>query len=181
MLIGITGTQGAGKGTVVEYLKEKGYKHCSARGLILEEVEKRGIEPTRANISMVANELREQFGADFVVKEYFRRSPEAQNIVIESIYTLAEVEALRERGGIILAIDADPEIRYERIHNRGDSTDHVSKEEFLEFQKKESESNNPAQQNMRAVFAVADFVIFNDNEIVELQKNIDVFLAKYKK
>jgi len=42
IIIGITGTLGAGKGTVVEYLQEKGFRHYSARGFITKEVEKRG-------------------------------------------------------------------------------------------------------------------------------------------
>ena len=34
-IVGITGTLGAGKGTVVEYLtQQKGFKHYSARGLL---------------------------------------------------------------------------------------------------------------------------------------------------
>ena len=31
IIIGITGTLGAGKGTVVEYLKKKSFKHYSVR------------------------------------------------------------------------------------------------------------------------------------------------------
>ncbi|MBR5146904.1 MAG: AAA family ATPase, partial [Bacteroidales bacterium] len=44
-IIGITGTIGAGKGTIVDYLvKEKGYVHYSVREFLAEEVKKRGLE-----------------------------------------------------------------------------------------------------------------------------------------
>ena len=41
ILIGITGTLGAGKGTVVDFLIENyGFKHYSVRGFLTEEIEK---------------------------------------------------------------------------------------------------------------------------------------------
>ena len=44
-IIGITGTIGAGKGTIVDYLvKEKGYVHYSVRAFIAEEIQRRGLE-----------------------------------------------------------------------------------------------------------------------------------------
>ena len=40
VIIGITGTLGAGKGTIVDYLKEeRGFLHFSARQFIIEEIE----------------------------------------------------------------------------------------------------------------------------------------------
>ena len=43
MIIGITGTDGAGKGSVVDYLvKEKGFVHYSGRGVIVEAIEAKG-------------------------------------------------------------------------------------------------------------------------------------------
>ena len=39
LIIGITGTLGAGKGTVVEYLVEKkGFDHYSVRAFLLKEI-----------------------------------------------------------------------------------------------------------------------------------------------
>ena len=35
MIIGITGTLGAGKGTVVDFLKEKGFRHFSVRDYLI--------------------------------------------------------------------------------------------------------------------------------------------------
>ncbi len=58
MIIGITGTSGAGKGTVVDYLLKKGFKHYSVRDFLTEEILKRGLEPNRDNMIFVANELR---------------------------------------------------------------------------------------------------------------------------
>ena len=45
MIIGVTGTIGAGKGTVVDYLvQEKGFIHLSVRDYLLGEIRHRGME-----------------------------------------------------------------------------------------------------------------------------------------
>ena len=47
-IIGITGTMGAGKGTVVEYLVAKhGFKHYSARSVLNEMIQEKKMEPGR--------------------------------------------------------------------------------------------------------------------------------------
>jgi len=44
-IIGITGTLGAGKGTIVGFLStKKGYVHYSVRAYLIEEIEKRGMK-----------------------------------------------------------------------------------------------------------------------------------------
>lgn len=47
-IIGITGTMGAGKGTVVDYLvSNHGFKHYSARSVLNEMIAERKMEPGR--------------------------------------------------------------------------------------------------------------------------------------
>jgi dephospho-CoA kinase len=43
MIIGITGTLGAGKGKIVEFLKEKGFEHYSVREYLTQEIKKKRI------------------------------------------------------------------------------------------------------------------------------------------
>ena len=51
IIIGITGTLGAGKGTIVDYLvKEEGFDHYSVRGFLLEEMKKMGMPCSRSII-----------------------------------------------------------------------------------------------------------------------------------
>ncbi|MFA6369014.1 MAG: AAA family ATPase, partial [Candidatus Shapirobacteria bacterium] len=109
IIIGITGTNGAGKGTIVEYLvKNKGFEHFSARAFIVEEIERRGLENNRDNMVMVANDLRAKNSPSFVADELFKRALESrQNCVIESLRTLGEIESLKKKGKfVLLAVDA---------------------------------------------------------------------------
>jgi dephospho-CoA kinase len=89
MIIGITGTDGGGKGTVVDYLvREKGFVHCSARQLWNDEITKRGLEINRANMRLIANDLRAAHGDDFLLTEYERRTgfkPDQNYVYIQSL------------------------------------------------------------------------------------------------
>ncbi len=182
MLIGIVGTHGAGKGAVVGILKEYGFLHCSSRELFIDALREKGItEPDRNSISVMANELRAQHGVAYVVEEYTRRhNPLAHDLIIESIYTLGEAAAIREHGGFVLAVDADPELRYERISHRMSETDFVSKEEFMRMQEQEARSDDPTKQNSRAVMHEADFHIYNNGSMEELQVQVNTVLEKMK-
>jgi len=61
MIIGITGTLGAGKGTIASYLvKEKGFKHFSVREFLNKELQKRKLRLNRDNLVLVGNELRKK-------------------------------------------------------------------------------------------------------------------------
>ena len=58
-IIGITGTHGAGKGTVTNYLvNKKGFKHYSARDFIVDEIKKRSLLVDRDSMREVSNDLR---------------------------------------------------------------------------------------------------------------------------
>lgn len=182
MIIGITGSDGAGKGTVVEYLTEAhGYAHYSSRSFILEHIARAGLEPTRNQMRLTANELRKTYGNDFVVRQAYEAAERdgVSRAVIESIRALAEAEYLKERGGILLAVDADQALRYGRVQARRSESDQVS---FAEFQEHEAlERNDPDPNGMQkaAVMARADHTIFNDGSFDELTAAVDDFLARF--
>ena len=73
VVIGITGTLGAGKGTIVDYLKEKkGFLHFSARGFIVEEIKRRNMEVNRDTMTSVANDLRANNSPSFIIDELYK-------------------------------------------------------------------------------------------------------------
>jgi dephospho-CoA kinase len=179
MIIGITGTIGAGKGTVVEYLvKEKGFKHISARSIWTLELEERGLEVNRDTMTQLANELRAEHGADYFVRRALKEVEGLENVVIESIRTVAELELLQQEGAVILAVDADQKLRYERIHGRASALDDVTFDEFARQEATEMANDDPAKQNITAVMEQADFVIQNTESIAELESAVEVILQQ---
>lgn len=179
MIIGITGTLGAGKGTVVKYLVEhKGFAHLSARALFQELMEKAGIAIDRDNMVLFANDLRAKHGPDFVFRELFLKAQSiGGNVIIESLRTPAEAMALKSQpDSILLAVDADQQLRYERIHGRDSELDHVSFEKFVEQENTEMRSDDPNKQNIAAVMAMADATLMNNKDPETLFAAVEAFL-----
>ncbi len=176
LIIGITGTLGAGKGTIVEYLVNNwGFTHFSVREFLLEIIRKRGLAENRDNMVSVANELRRFHGNSHIVEQlYLRATTSGNNTIIESIRNTGEIDGLRKLGTFFLiAVDAAPEIRYSRIQDRQSETDHISYDEFLANELRELTSVDPNAQNIRACMDQADFLLENNGSIEELHQQID--------
>lgn len=184
MIIGITGTIGAGKGTVVDFLtREKGFTHYSVRAWLLREIKQRGMPENRDSMFTLANSLRALNGPSFVTDQLFLQAKASGgNCVIESIRTPGEIISLRNKGRFILfAVDADPEIRYQRILARQSETDRISYETFLENEARETGSGDPNMQNLHACIAMADYVFQNNNTISDLNNKVDEILTTLTK
>lgn len=183
MIIGITGTDGAGKGTVVDYLvSTKGFVHCHGRKLFIEEIERQGIENNRANMRIVANEMRRKYGNDVIVKFFLKQAEERgdTNIIIDSIRAIAEADTLKANGGILLCVDADRKIRYERIKERASSSDHVSFEEFVLLEEREMDDPDPNGMQKAKVMEMADFNIENNISREDLYLQVETFLKQFE-
>lgn len=183
MIIGITGTLGAGKGTVVKYLVEReGFKHMSARAFFQERMEQAGIPVDRDTMIEFANSLRAKHGGDYVFRELFKQAQaEGGDVVIESLRTVGEAKALKENeDALLLAVDADQKLRYERIHGRGSPLDHVTFEKFVEQENTEMRSDDEHKQNIAAVMEMADYTIYNDNDTEALFREVKSAVEKFR-
>jgi dephospho-CoA kinase len=181
LIIGITGTLGAGKGTVVEYLTgQKGFDHYSVRAFLLKEINRQGRPENRDSMVEVANDLRRLHGPSYVTDQlYFEAARIGKNCIIESIRTPGEIDSLREKGQFyLLAVDADPGIRYQRIRERQSETDHISFETFTGNESREMDSADPNKQNLKACILRADFVLTNNGTKEELFLQVEETLAK---
>lgn len=180
MIIGITGTIGAGKGVLVDYLKKKGFKHYSAREFIKKEIEKQGLTPDRDTMARVANDIRKEHGPTFIIESLYNEAvAENKDAVIESVREIAGAEFLKDEGAILIAVDADRRIRYERIRGRGQSTDNVTFEKFVEQEERELLSVDPNNQNILAVMEGADYHLMNNGSIEDFEKEVDSLLASF--
>lgn len=174
MIIGITGTNGAGKGTVVDYLKGKGFTHFSVRKFLFSEIEKRGLPLDRNSTRLVANELRQAHGPEYVVQSLYESMGQQHGpAIIESIRTVGEAEFLRSKGALLWAVDADRALRYERTLKRWSETDKVSYEQFCEYEDREMHSREPWDMNVFKVMGMADQVFDNSSTLENLYQQIE--------
>ena len=184
LIIGITGTFGSGKGTVVEYLaNQRGFKHFSVRSYLSEILKNEGKETNRDNLVYIGNKLRSKFGPGYLAEELYKRAKKTNsNSIIESLRNASEVEALRNKGNFYLfATDADPKMRYERIKKRKSETDLISFEEFIKNEKREFVSKDPNKQNLSACISMADYVFENNGTIAELYNRVESVLDEIEK
>lgn len=181
MIIGITGSFGAGKGYVADYLvTKKGFAHFSARSLITKEIEKRGMPVNRDSMIEVANDLRKQGGPTYIFERLVEEATaHGGDAVVESVRAVAEARYIKAKGGVVLGIDAEPKIRYDRIVKRGSETDHVSFEEWREQEIKESNPDDPTKQDIFGALKESDFIIMNTQSTEALEAQVDEFLATY--
>ena len=179
--IGITGTLGAGKGTIVEYLqKEKGFSHYSVRAFLTDEIKRRGLEVNRDTMTLVGNDLRAQHSPSWIIEQLYQQAQSSgKNCIIESIRTPGEVDALRSKPNFYLfAVDADPRVRYDRAVLRGSETDHIDYDTFLANEQREMDNDDPNKQNLKFCIDNADYRFDNGGTIEQLNEQVEQVLAK---
>jgi dephospho-CoA kinase len=183
MIIGVTGTNGAGKGTVVDYLVAKGFKHYSVSGRLAEEVRKRGLPVDRPQLRLMGNEMREKYGAEYPNKLFLEEAQKEgiTDLIIESIRSIKAAENIHENGGILLAVDADRKLRYERAVLRGSGKDKVDFDTWVTQEEVEWHNEVAHDMNVPGVIALADYTLENKGTLEELHAQIDEVLAKIGK
>lgn len=174
MIIGVTGTYGAGKDAVAEYLISKGFNHYSLSDELRAILRELNIEESREALIKIGNELREKHGPGHVAERVAKKLK--RPAVVTSIRNPKEVDTLRENEGFVMVhIDADRKIRYGRTVLRARTGDTMTFEEFVEKEEKEL-SGGANEQNLAACFAKADHVIMNEAKIEDLHKEIEKLL-----
>jgi len=173
-LIGLTGTNGAGKGEAAAFFQTRGYAYASLSDILREELRRFGLKITRDGLIRTGNELRETFGPDILARRTMTRV--TGPTVIDSIRNLREVASLRAQGGfILLALDAPIEVRFARVSARGRNESAATLEEFREKEEEERTGGESAQQ-LEACMAAADCLIWNDGTIEDLHRKLEAIL-----
>lgn len=174
-IIGIAGTNGAGKDTLGELLAQRcGYKFRSVSDILREELTAQGIPHEREHMRALSTKWANEHGHGVLsVKtiEAYAEEEEREGykgLVIGSIRRPAEAKAIQDEGGVVVWVDADRQTRYERLQqsNRGRSEDGVdfkewSAQEDIEMRPIEGE---PGSINMLGVKEIADIHLDNNFE-----------------
>ena len=83
-IIGITGTMGAGKGTVVDYLTKPPHKylHYSARSYLNKLIAEKGMPEGRDSMRVLANQLRAENGPAALIEALYEDAVKALNLTL---------------------------------------------------------------------------------------------------
>ena len=179
MIIGLTGKNGAGKGEVASFLRDKSFYYYSLSDVIREELESKGLPVTRENLIAAGNELRESHGPDILARMTLKKIDPNRNYVIDSIRNPAEVTALKQSGDfVLLNVDAPTEMRFERIRSRAREQDPKTLEDFIRVEEAEKQSSSRHRQSIEDCQSMADFTIVNDGPLESLQSKIIDVISK---
>jgi dephospho-CoA kinase len=151
---------GAGKSTIADGLKKKGYDIINMGNIVRTEAKNRNLDPTGPNLGKLMLELREKNGqgavAELVVPQI--TNSKSNVIIIDGIRSNAEIDVLRKYGTVkLLAIHASINTRFEFLKQRGRSDDPKTKENF------EERDNREIGVGITNSIALSDETISNNN------------------
>lgn len=186
-IIGIAGTSGAGKDTTGHLLAQYGYKFTSVSDILRHELDLQGKPHTRENMRALSSQWHREFGAGNLSRKTIEKY-QAENVdgryaglAIGSIRRPSEAQVIQEHGGIVLWLDAERQVRYQRIQAAGRDRDEDSASFEQWCADEDAEMTPPANDdgsalNMAGVRDVANVAISNsfederhfDQHIIEL-------------
>src|SRR5262245_11739648 len=138
MIIGLTGKNAAGKGTVSELLRQKSFYYYSLSDVIRDNLREIGRPLTRENLFQMGNELRARHGSQVLAEIIIKRLEPDKNYVVDSFRHPAEVEAFRKRPHFtFVVVEAPAAVRFERLRARRRAGDPTTLEEFIETERRE--------------------------------------------
>lgn len=176
-IMAIVGMSGSGKSVAVDYLTDRGYPKVYFGGMILREMEKRGIEITPENEKKFREQIRAEEGKDWVVKQVIAAVKDLilagqKRIILDGVYSWTEYKTLKKefpRSLIFVAIVTDKNLRYKRVGMRPERP--FDGQAIRERDRSEIENLEKG-----GPIAAADYFVLNNGLIEETQKRIDEIL-----
>ncbi|HBG81674.1 TPA: hypothetical protein DDW69_02415 [candidate division CPR2 bacterium] len=181
VIIGITGELSSGKDTVSAFLvEEHGFVHVATGDLLRFYIMEHQLGTIDRDLERsTANFLRAEHGADYLAR--LALEEEANKLVVSGLRNPHEVDAVKKKGGFIIAVLAPIEIRYKRLKARGRLGDDVTFEKFKAQEEVEMVNLNPNAQIISESIAMADYEIVNDGTLADLHQKIEKVLSEIAK
>lgn len=174
-IIAIIGTIGSGKDTVAEYISKKLTIPAFQISQPLKDYAKEhNIEPTRENLIQIGSKLVKENGPVYFLKIIINQAS-GDFMIITGIRMTEIIEYMRKNYNLILlAIVAEPQIRFDRCMARGKLGEAKTLEEFIKNERKENSA--PNIQRLFECIKLADYTIDNNTDTKTLFNKVDQFL-----
>lgn len=178
-ILAVVGMSGSGKSVAVDFLTEKGFPKVYFGGMILKEMEVRGIEITPENEKAFREEIRATEGKDWVVRQVIKEvhnliEAGQRRIVLDGVYSWTEYVTLKKEfpGELtFLALVVPKKLRYKRVAVRPERP--FNRNEIMERDRSEIENLEKG-----GPIAAADYYILNDGSVKEMHGKIDEVLGE---
>jgi len=168
--IALVGMPGAGKSEVADQFIKKGYRYVRFGQITLDEVKKRGLEPTEENERPIREEFRKKYGPGaFGILNIpkFDETLKSGNVIGDGLYSWSEYKILKDKYGknlIVIAVYAPPKLRYERLAARASRHGADPKMKYRSFTPEEAKARDFAEienSEKGGPIAMADYTIVN--------------------
>ena len=181
MIVGLTGRNASGKGTVAAWLEAQAFGYTSLSDAIRLHLRDQGLATTRDNLIAAGNALRQEGGPGVLAERTLARIDPQADVVVDSIRNPAEVKALRTRADFVLVeVAADEAVRYARLSLRQRSGDAQSFSEFQRQEAAELASGDPSAQQLVATAALADVIVHNNGDLAALHAQLAELLPRWR-
>lgn len=173
LILGFTGPIASGKEVAKKYIESNyGGSNFKFSTILREVLAYLDIENNRDNLMALSTFLRQQYGEDILAKAIAKKVKDSTEevIVVDGIRRLADIAYLKKIPGFtLIAINAQPEIRYERsvVRNENPGDAEKSYETFLADHQKETEISIPE------VMSQANYHLDNSGDLSNLYQEID--------
>jgi dephospho-CoA kinase len=178
-IVAFVGLPGSGKSTATEYISQKQIPRVYFGGVVLEAVEKAGLDINPRNEQYMREKLRADEGNDVIVNRIVEQiqnliSAGQKRIIADGLYSWTEYKIMKKAfpGELtVIAVVSPRRSRYRRLADR--PTRPLTEREATERDWAEIE-----RLEKGGPIAMADSYIINDGTIEELYEEIDTKLKQ---
>lgn len=176
-IIGITGPNAAGKDEAAMYLAQKLNADIARISDPLKKIaQEQGMQLTRKNLVYLGLEVAQKEGEDFLAKETLKMIKGERGIIV-GIRQLEQITYLKQHSTfLLLGIDADAKIRFQRARVRNTGYEADGLENFAEHERLENSGKQP--QRVFECMDIAKYKIKNEASLKSFHKLLDRILKK---
>jgi dephospho-CoA kinase len=173
VIFGLVGQLASGKGATKKYIEEKySGQDCRFSSILRDVLDRVGVPIDRGNLQKVSLVLRQAFGDDLLAKAIAADAGkmDADIVTLDGVRRFTDIKYLRELPNFkLIAIVADPKLRYERLVSRNENVGDNEKT----FEQFTADNEAEADREIPEVIKTADFLIDNNGDWDNLYKQID--------
>lgn len=185
VVVAVVGMCGAGKTTVAKIFEDNGFKYVRFGQVVLDEVKRRGLQPSEKLEREIREGLRTRHGPQFVGILTLEKIQAMQgNVVADGLYSWTEYKLFKEALGaslIIVAVTAAPSVRYARLSARTTIDAQMINRPFTEAEARERDYSEIENLEKGGPIAMADITFVNDGTPEELAADVRAVLATIHK